>query len=178
MKIFENKDKVEDEGDRKQDDSGDKAGQFSFISSALVTTNKEKIVPQNTEKATQWAIKAFQDWPASRKEHSKEVPSDDILLSDYKESICNWLSTFFLEVRKGDGQPYCPRSLSSLLSGIHHYIQANSAHDINVQQQEREFKHLHTLLDNLHHQLHQQGIRTTKAQASIITKSRASTLGE
>ena len=165
---FENKDKVEDQDDRKQGDSGDKAGRFSFVSSALVATNQEKIVPQNTEKATQWAMKAFQDWLASRKEHGKEVPSDDILLSDDKESICNWLSTFFLEVRKGDGQPY---SLSSLLSGIHRYIQANSAHDINVQQQKGEFKRLHTLLDNLYRQLHQQGIGTTKAQASIITES-------
>ena len=78
---------------------------------------------------------------------------------------------FFLEVHKGDGQPYCPRSLSTLLSGIHHYIQANSANDINVQQQEGELKRLHTLLDNLYHQLHQQGIGTTKAQASIITES-------
>ena len=41
---FENKDKVEDQGDRKQEDSGDKAGRFSFVSSALVATNQEKIV--------------------------------------------------------------------------------------------------------------------------------------
>ena len=53
---FENKEKVENQGDRKQEDSGDKA---SFVSSALVATNQEKIVPQNMEKATQWAIKAF-----------------------------------------------------------------------------------------------------------------------
>ena len=32
-----------------------------------------------------------------------------------------------------------------------------------------EFKHLHTLLENLYKQLHEDGVGTTKAQAEIIT---------
>ena len=163
---------VEEPGDTKQqEDLAEKEGRFSFVSSDIVTTNQAKVVPQNTEKSTQWAVKVFKDWLVSRSEHGKEVPSRDVLLSDDKEAICNWLSTFFLEVRKGDGQPYCPRSLSSMLSGIHRYIQANSAHKVNIQQQEGEFKRLHTLLDNLYSQLHKQGIGTTKVQASIISTS-------
>ena len=81
---------VEEPGDTKQqEDLAEKEGRFSFVSSDIVTTNQAKIVPQNTEKSTQWAVKVFKDWLVSRSEHGKEVPSRDVLLSDDKEAICN-----------------------------------------------------------------------------------------
>ena len=108
------------------------------------------------------------DWSLSRQEATEENPPKDILLTDDKKMLCDWLSTFFLEVRKSDGTPYCPRSLASILSGIHRYIQQNSPHKIQIQRQE-EFEPLHTLLENLYRKLHNQGIGTTKNQALVIS---------
>ena len=80
--------KIEEPSDTKQqEDLAEKEGRFSFVSSDTVTTNQAKIVPQNTEKCTQWAVKVFKDWLVSQSKHSKEVPSRDVLLSDDKEAI-------------------------------------------------------------------------------------------
>ena len=96
------------------------------MSSLEVDLHKEKFIPKNTDKATQWAV--FMDWSLARQEATEENPPKDILLTDDKQMLCDWLCTFFLEVQKSDGMPYCPRSLASILSGIHCYIQQNSPH--------------------------------------------------
>ena len=90
------------------------------------------------------------------------------MVTEDKKLLCKWFCTFFLEVRKSNGTPYCPRSLSSIEAGIHRYILTNSPHKIHIQRQE-EFEPLHTLLDNLYRQLHAEGIGTSKKQAMVIT---------
>ena len=99
---------------------------FSFASSSEIDTYKQKVIPQNTERATVWAVKVFTDWMKARKESGRDMPPRDILLTDQAKVLCEWLCLFFTEVRKSDGKPYCPRSLSSLLSGLHRYIEASS----------------------------------------------------
>ena len=133
-----------------------------------VETQKKKFVPDNTDKATQWATKVFSDWSVARQAAGKEAPPKDVLLTEDKKLLCDSLCTFFLEVRKSDGEPYCPRSLAALLAGLHRHIQLNSLHKIQIQRQE-EFEPLHTLLDNVYRKLHSEGIGTKKTQASVIT---------
>ena len=94
---------------------------FSFASSSEIDRYNQKVIPQNTERAIVWAVKVFTDWMKARKE-----PPCDILLTDQAKVLCEWLCLFFTEVRKSDGKPYCPRSLSSLLSGLHRYIEAST----------------------------------------------------
>lgn len=100
-----------------------------------------------------------------------EVPPKDILLTDDAELLCRWLCTFFLEVRKSDGSEYCPRSLQSILSGLHRYIENNSPHGLKIQSTEGTFAELHTLLENLYKRLHQEGIGAEKKQAAIISSN-------
>ena len=149
-----------------------KGEQTMFVSEEMkareVDLHKEKFITENTDKATQWAVKVFMDWSLARQEATEENPPKDILLTDDKKMLCDWLCNFFLEVRKSDGMPYGPRSLASILSGIHRYIQQKSPHKIQIQRQE-EFEPLHTLLENLYRKLHNQGIGTTKNQASVIS---------
>ena len=99
---------------------------FSSASSSEIDTYKQKVIPQNTERATVWAEKVFTDWMKAREESGRDMPPCDILLTDQAKVFCEWLCLFFTEVRKSDGKPYCPRSLSSLLSGLHRYIEAST----------------------------------------------------
>ena len=141
---------------------------FAFVNPKEVEAEKDKFIPQNTDKSTQWAVKAFTDWAISRKEAGEDAPPEIILLTHDRKVLCNWLCTFFLEVRKFDGTKYCPRSLASLLAGIHRHIEAHSRHKVQIQRQE-EFEPLHTLLENLYRKLHSEGIGTTKNQAEVIS---------
>ena len=85
------------------------------------------------------------------------------------EDLCNWLCTFFAEVKKSDGTEYCPRSVSGLLSGIQRYIESKTGEKVNFQDETGSFKPLHVLLENLFHELHKKGVGAVKAQAQIIT---------
>ena len=100
-----------------------------------------------------------------------EVPPKDILLTNDGDLLCQWLCTFFLEVRKSDGSEYCPRSLQSILSGLHRYIESNSPHGLKIQSTEGTFAKLHTVLENLFKRLHQEGIGAEKRQATVISSS-------
>lgn len=84
-----------------------------------VSKGQEKIIPENTEKSTQWAVKVFKDWLIARKEGFP----DDILMGDQGKAICECLCQIFLEVHKSDGNHYCPRSLAALLAGLQRHMQ-------------------------------------------------------
>lgn len=76
---------------------------------------------------------------------------------------------FFVEARKSNRTPYCPRSLSSLLSGIHRYIESNSSHQVKITNTDGPFKPLHTLLENQYKILHKQGVGAQRVQAAVIS---------
>ena len=101
-------------------------GRFSFVSSSSETDSlKKKITPQNTEKVTQWAVNIFEDWLETRKQSGRSGPPNDILLRNEAKEVHDWLCTFVSEVRKSNGDPYCPRSLVSIMCGLSRYIDTN-----------------------------------------------------
>lgn len=140
-----------------------------YVSQSELESSKKKVVPQNTEKSTQWAIKTFTEWAESRKESGREAPPSDILLMGSAEAVCDTLCLFFSEIRQANGNPYTPRSLSYIMGGLQRYINDNSPHPLKIQQSDGEFKPLHTCLENLYVKLHEQGVSTAKVQADVIT---------
>ena len=101
-------------------------GRFSFVSSSSETDSlKKKITPQNTEKVTQWAVNIFEDWLETRKQSGRSGPPNDILLRNEAKEVRDWLCTFVSEVRKSNEDPYCPRSLVSIMCGLSRYIDTN-----------------------------------------------------
>ena len=141
-------------------------------------SSKTKYVPQNTEKATKWAVKAFTEWAESRKESGREAPSSDILLTGSAKAVCDTLCLFVSEIRQANGTLYTPRSLSSIMGGLQRYINTNSPHPHKIQQSDGEFKPLHTCLENLYVKLHDQGVGTTKVQADVVTAEEEQRLWE
>ena len=82
-----------------------------------------------------------------------KLPPDNVLCSPDAKMLCEWLCRFFTEVRKSDGSPYCPRTLSSVLAGVQRYIQTTSPRLHKIMDQEGDFKPLHVLLENLYKEL-------------------------
>lgn len=121
------------------------------------------VVPQNTQTATQWAVKNFEDWATFR----GDVPQG-ILESRSAEDICHWLRLFVLETRKSDGSEYPPATLRSLVCGLNRVIQNNGAPFSVLNKADHRFRDLLKTLDFLSSTLHSKGIGATKESASVI----------
>jgi hypothetical protein len=158
---------------RKAKEKEEAEKRFAFTTSPNIQELKQKRVPKNTEKSTQWALRCFNEWKTSRIQSTGKGPPDDIFSSSdiSSKEVCKWLCHFFSEVRKADGSKYCPRSLSSLLAGLQRHIENISPTDaaLRIQSSEGEFKPLHTLLDNLYKDLHTQGIGTSTVQSEVVS---------
>ncbi|XP_011409419.1 PREDICTED: uncharacterized protein LOC105316291, partial [Amphimedon queenslandica] len=63
-------------------------------------SSRKKYFPQNTEKATKWAIKAFTEWAEIRKESGREAPSSDIMLTGSAKAVCDALCRFVSEIQQ------------------------------------------------------------------------------
>ncbi len=90
------------------------------------TTSKEELfelakelVPQNTAKNTQWAVKNFEDWLETRNACHPENPVPEDILESCDPDIINFqLSRFVVETRKSNGVRYPPSTLNQLLCGL------------------------------------------------------------
>ena len=107
----------------------EKENRFTFLEAAEQEMLGEKFVPKNTAVSTKWAVSNFESWRKSRNSSvdSEHVPANCLESCD-SVLLNKWLSVFVAETRKQDGNPYSPKSLYLLLSGIlrHNYVQPES----------------------------------------------------
>ena len=66
-------------------------------------------------------LKTFTAW-IHQHEHFKEKCPDNLIAVADAKLLSIWLSTCTAEVRRADGQPYPPRTLDNILSGLLQYI--------------------------------------------------------
>ena len=64
------------------------------------------------------SFKRFTDWKFQRSTDNGERCPDDLLENADIEKLNYWLSRFVAEVRRVDGKPYPPRSISQLLAAL------------------------------------------------------------
>ena len=130
---------------------------------------KEGDCPVNTAKNTMWALRNFQEWRVARNE---ACPNDlcpgNILCSDNKEDLCDWLCKFVTETRKSDGAEYTPRSLYLLLSGLQRHIRQVKSEEINIFQ-DTPFKPLKNVCNSIFKKLHAKGIGTELKATPVIS---------
>ena len=131
---------------------------------------QKPIIPQNTQKSTDWSVCLFTSWLSQRNQRCPdEKCPEDILLTDDHESLCKWLCLFACEIRKVDGTPYTPRSITQL--GLQRQISETKSAAIQlVDPKNSVFKPLHQLLNHLYRDLHAQGIGATRRQSEIISR--------
>lgn len=75
---------------------------------------------------------------------------------------------FVLEVHRGDGEHYPPRTIRSLLSGLNCILRSNSATFSLLDKCNPAFRELLLTLDTVTSSLHSQGISAARNSASVI----------
>ena len=145
---------------------------FAVASSKDIQESKKRIVPKNTSKSTNWAVRLFESWCKQRNERSVEnkVP-ENILLSDDHGTLCHWLCTSLIELHKEDGGEYTPRSLAQYIAGLQRYITNEKGCTIKLADPTNpSFQPLRQALDNRFRELHSHGVGNSRKQAEIITR--------
>ena len=160
---------------KKQQKVAEEAGvsskeRFPVISANIIEGTKKCIVPKNTEKLTNWAVRLFNSWFQQRNASCGDKVPESILLSDNHEDLCHWLCVAINKLRKEDGSEYTPRSISQYIAGIQCYITNQKGVPVKlVDPTNRVFQPLHQALDNRYRELHANGVGTRQKQAEIIT---------
>ena len=118
-----------------------------------------------------FALVSQQDVDAAQKPIIDDKCPEDILLTDDHESLCKWLCLFASEIRKVDGTPYTPWSITQTFAGLQRHISEMKSAAIQlVDPKNPVFKPLHQLLDRLYRDLHAQGIGATRRQSEFISR--------
>ena len=144
---------------------------FAALSSDQVEELKKPVVPKNTQRSTQWAVRCFEMW---LKQRNERLPHDqcpeDILLSDDLGKLSDWLCVCICEIRKEDGSEYTPRSIAQFIAGLQRYISLQKDRQVRLSDPNNPaFVALHRTLENRFRQLHAKGVGTTRKQAEVLS---------
>ena len=150
---------------------GDVSQRFTFeVTPDELSKLKEGDCPANTLKNNMWALKTFEEWRVTRNNrYPADLCPENILVTDDKQILCEWLCKFFTEVRKGNGEEYTPRSLYLMLAGLQRHIrQLKSSEEINIFQ-EVVFKSLRNVCDSVFKKLHSKGVGTEAKATPVVS---------
>ena len=91
------------------------------------------VVPENTKKATEWALRAFHSWQvACIDAGANDQCPEDILLTEDAEALSKSICYFCMEARKAKGEPYTPRTILQILAGLLRYMREQKKHAFNL----------------------------------------------
>ena len=92
-------------------------------------------LPGNTKASTDWGIRVWSEWPASRVtadvHREGVVPVTTALLEMPSADLAYWMGKFVLEIRKKDGKEFPPKSLYALVCCFKRYYEQNGVFDVN-----------------------------------------------
>lgn len=149
---------------------------FSLATSEEVEAAKKPVIPPNTAKSTDWAVRVFQSWLNQR--NNRVTDEKCILLTDDCKLLCRWLCVFASETRKEDGSQYAPRSIVQMFAGLQRYINDATRDSVRpVGPMNSTFKPLHQLLDRHYHDLHAQGVGSVKSRLKLSQFLRRKSFG-
>ena len=98
-----------------------KGNRFKKVEETAVTEARKGFVPDNTARSTKWAMGNFEAWKESLQDEDAALYGGDILATDDPKLLCSCLCKYVLETRKENGDPYPPRSIFLILSGLLRY---------------------------------------------------------
>ena len=62
---------------------------FPLLPKNQIEDSKQAIIPKNTQKSTQWALRCFESWLKQRNERCEDKCPEGILLSDNHQDLCS-----------------------------------------------------------------------------------------
>ena len=147
-----------------------KGNRFKRVEETAVTEARKGFVPDNTARSTKWAMGNFEAWKGSLQDEDAALYGGDILATDNPKLLCSCLCKYVLETRKENGDPYPPRSIFLILSGLLRYMRGVNPDAFNIlDHSDPNFVPLHNVLDTHFRQLHSEGVGTRPAQREIVT---------
>ena len=114
---------------------GDVSQRFTFeVTPDELSELKEGDSLANTVKNNVWALKTFEEWRATENTRYPVDPCpEEILITDNKQILYEWLCKLISEVHKANGQKYTPHSLYLILAGLQRHIhQVKLSEEINI----------------------------------------------
>ena len=128
-------------------------------------------IPAKTRQQTDWTVRVWEQWSTSRNEQL--LPGEKPFSTDFGaltvEEMQFWLCRFVLEVRKVDGEHYCPSTLYQLCCGLLRHLRNNCNQvDVNIFE-DREFYQFQSTLDAEMKRLNANGKYIEKRQAQSIS---------
>ena len=151
-----------------------------FIDDKELAELSKGLIPANTSKCTNWALKTFELWKNAR---NQRFPNDCIpedLFHTVDPSLLNThLTRFAVEARKANGEQYPPSSIHQLLCGLlRHMREINPLCPNFLNKKDAQFTQLHHSLDVQFNKLHSSGIGRQVKHAETISGQEENTLWE
>lgn len=149
-----------------------KKPRFSTLSEQELESLSKACVPKNTENSTKWALDNFKSWMGHRNSCSAEKCPENLLEEMEPSQLNKWVSTFIAETRKVNGEPYPPKSLHLLLSGLQCHMKSfNKERAPNIfAKNDPAFTRLHQTMDSLYRKLRASGVGAQKCSTETFTK--------
>ena len=131
---------------------------------------QEAFIPENTKVNTRWAVKNFEDWAAAYNERHEEKCPDGVLLSDDPAEVSLWLQKYVISTKKRSGQPYPPRTIHFLLSGLQRYMREKKEAPFNLFSRDTVvFKQLMTTCDSYYRDLREKGVGASSKATEVLS---------
>lgn len=149
----------------------------SPITEEQMSTYAKGVVNDNTDKSTKWGVNTFTAWVCERNEScatysAERCPEDLLTNKPTAEKLNLWLCRFMLEVRKGDGTPYPPKSLYQILCGFYRHARSHWKNCPNfVDKSNLAFSELHATCNRLAVELRRAGIGAKVKHAAVISQA-------
>jgi len=134
---------------------------------------KQPNPPLNTKRSTNWAVKNLQtwwEWHNSAVEDKDELCPEIVVTSKCTVELLNkWLPVYVMETRNKNGDPYPPKTLYSLLTGILRHMRTENPSYPNFLEKTPSFVEFHRSLDNRFRKLREEGVGADSKQTATIT---------
>jgi len=134
---------------------------------------KQPNSPLNTKRNMNWAVKSLQiwwEWCNSAVEDRDELCLEIVVASKCTVELLNkWLPVYVIETRNKNGDPYPPKTLYSLLTGILRHMRTENLSYRNFLEKTPSFVEFHRSLDNRFRKLRKEGVGADSKQTATIT---------
>ena len=108
---------------------------------------------------------------------SDKCPEDLLRKSYPMNELARWLSIFTVEIRRGDGFEYPPKTIYNILAALLRFMRATDPTTPNfLDQTNVSFSRLHRTMDSIFHALRTKGIGVTVKHTDTISKEEEATL--
>ena len=128
-------------------------------------------VPQNTNKATGWALRVFNTWQNERNRVSADKCPENLLEMPNVGNLNRWLARFVVECRREDGKPYPPSSITNLLAGLYRYSKSFSdpgSCPNFMNRKDPNFRDLNGAIQVRFRELREQGVGAQVSHAAVV----------